>query len=613
MTDLLPHPALTERLLAIQGRPCYLPLDGGAIFATVHLPLESQRSPTGVILCPPFGWDELGAHRSLRALAGVLAQAGHPALRFDLPGTGDSGGSPRDPGLLDAWTAAAATAAGWLRATSACERIVAVGVGLGGMVACRALALGAAIDDLVLWSVPAQGSMLVREMRAFARMTNVEALEHAAANGRGPSEGDGADRRAGDFTVAGFALTADTVAALESLDLTELAIADGSHRRALLLGRDTLAPDRRMREHFERSGVELTVANGPGYGSMMVDPSLAQVPRQLFARLLAWIEQGGGDAVSAAGRSATQAAAAADETDLAVGSAAIRETPFEFTYNGEILSGVLTEPLSMAEADLCVVLLNAGAVRRIGPQRMWVEAARRWAAIGVPTLRFDVLGIGDSGGDEPAYARGGSFQRPEFAGQVHAAFDELARRGLPNRFLVGGMCSGAYWGLHSALADERVRGLLLVNLLAFVWSPQLGAARDARRARALLHGRELTRVLRIVATDRWRITRMLATKLRQVTSIHRRVERQTRFADEVVEMLDQLRERDVETLLLFSLDEPLLDDFAEDGLMPRLGEWPNVHLDRIATDDHVFRPLWSQRDVHRALDDALERTLARAR
>ena len=50
------------------------------------------------------------------------------------------------------------------------------------------------------------------------------------------------------------------------------------------------------------------------------------------------------------------------------------------------------------------MLLNSGAVRRIGPQRMWVEAARRWAALGVPTLRFDVVGVGDSDGDGSAYA-----------------------------------------------------------------------------------------------------------------------------------------------------------------------------------------------------------------
>ena len=55
---------------------------------------------------PPFGWDELSAHRSLRAWAGALASAGHTALRMDLPGTGDSGGSANEPGLVSTWCSA---------------------------------------------------------------------------------------------------------------------------------------------------------------------------------------------------------------------------------------------------------------------------------------------------------------------------------------------------------------------------------------------------------------------------------------------------------------------------------------------------------------------------
>jgi hypothetical protein len=66
----------------------------------------------------------------------------------------------------------------------------------------------------------------------------------------------------------------------------------------------------------------------------------------------------------------------------------------------------------------------------------------------------------------------------------------------------------------------------------------------------------------------------------------------------------------VESLVLLSHDEPLFDDFVAFGLIARLGEWPRLRLDRIPTTGHVFRSLWAQREMHRALDDALERTLA---
>ncbi|HXR14336.1 MAG TPA: alpha/beta fold hydrolase [Solirubrobacteraceae bacterium] len=608
MTNLAPHPD-TDEALALRGRPGYVPLDGEPLFAVLHLPPEGRpQAQTGVIICPPFGWDELGAHRSLRALAGALAQGGFPVLRFDLPGTGDSGGSPRDPHRIETWTAAVVAAAGALRAACGCERVVAVGVGLGGMIAYRALTLGAApIDELVLWAVPSRGGLLVREMRTFARMADSELVDTGLAREE-PPPSDADPLAEGDLNVAGFVLTAETLAGLEALDLTELTLPEASRRRVLLLGRDTLAPDRRLRALLEQSGVELTVSDGPGYDRTMVDPHLAQIPWETIARVRDWLDAG----AEPAGEHADRALAAAlvDSIELAVGEAVIRETPLNFDYEGDQLAAILTEPLSANEADLCVVLLNPGAVRHIGPQRMWVEAARRWAALGVSTLRLDVVAVGDSDGDGSGYANRGAFQRPEFAAQVRAAFDELERRGLPNRFLVGGVCSGAYWGLHAGLEDERVCGLLLLNLLAFYWTAELGAVRDSRRARALLHEHEIATVLRIIATDRWRITRMLLTKLHGLRRRRRReADERSHLVDEVVAVLDSMRDRGVQMTLALSLNEPLFEDFVADGLIGRLAEWPNVHLERMPTMEHVFRSPASQRMAHEVLDGALARTL----
>jgi len=607
LTNLAPHPVGNETLL-LRGRPCYIQFDGEPVFAVLHLPPEGQpQAQTGVIICPPFGWDELGGHRSLRALAAAMAQAGLPALRLDLPGTGDSAGTPRDPRRLEAWTAAIDAAAGALRAASDCERVVAVGVGLGGMVAYRALSLGAPIDDLVLWSVPSRGGLLVREMRTFARMAEAELVDTGLAR-EDPPPSDADPLAEGDLNVAGFVLTAETLADLEALDLTELVLPEAPRRRVLLLGRDTLPPDRRLRAALEQSGAELAVSDGPGYDTSMVDPHLAHIPWETIGRVVDWV---GAAPELAAGEHADRphAPALLDSIELAVGDAVIRETPIEFDFEHDRLAGVLTEPVSADDADLCVVLLNPGAVRHIGPQRMWVEAARRWGALGVSTLRFDIVAVGDSDGDGSSYPDRGAFQRLEFAAQVTAALDELERRGAPGRFLVGGVCSGAYWGLHAGLADERVRGLLLVNLLAFYWTPELGAVRDSRRARALLHEREVATVVRIMATDRWRITRMLLTKLRGLRRRRGEGEHRDHLVDEVVAVLDAMRDRDVQMTLALSLNEPLFEDFVADGLIDRLGEWPNLHVERIATMEHVFRSPVSQRMAHEVLDRGLARTL----
>jgi hypothetical protein len=159
--------------------------------------------------------------------------------------------------------------------------------------------------------------------------------------------------------------------------------------------------------------------------------------------------------------------------------------------------------------------------------------------------------------------------------------------------------------------DDRVHGLLLLNLLAFYWTPELGAVRDSRRARALLHERELGTVLRIIATDRWRITRMVLTKLRSLRSHRREADDKERLTSEVIEVLDAMRESGVQVSLALSLNEPLFEDFVAEGLIERLGEWPNLHLERIPTMEHVFRSPASQRMAHEVLDGAVARTLAK--
>ena len=72
-----------------------------------------------------------------------------------------------------------------------------------------------------------------------------------------------------------------------------------------------------------------------------------------------------------------------------------------------------------------------------------------------------------------------------------------------------------------------------------------------------------------------------------------------------------MRDRGVQMTLALSLNEPLFEDFVADGLTGRLAEWPNVHLERMPTMEHVFRSPVSQRMAHEVLDGALARTLGK--
>lgn len=130
--------------------------------------------------------------------------------------------------------------------------------------------------------------------------------------------------------------------------------------------------------------------------------------------------------------------------------------------------GVLTEPESSPDAPPdgesrpAVILLNAGHVHRVGPNRINVKMARGLAEVGVPTLRIDLSGLGDSGSRQD--------DLPFEEGQVRdtlEAMDTLADRLGTRSFVLGGLCSGADVSFRAAVRDERVVGLLSLDGYAY--------------------------------------------------------------------------------------------------------------------------------------------------
>lgn len=123
------------------------------------------------------------------------------------------------------------------------------------------------------------------------------------------------------------------------------------------------------------------------------------------------------------------------------------------------LVGILTAAKGATADRPHVVIVNAGIIHRVGPNRLYVDLARAVAALGFPVLRFDLAGLGDSG---PAQGSVDSLAESALA-DVRAAFDHLAATRNATRFLVFGLCSGANYAALTAFREPQVEGVLLID------------------------------------------------------------------------------------------------------------------------------------------------------
>ncbi|MCC7441508.1 MAG: alpha/beta hydrolase [Bdellovibrionales bacterium] len=126
---------------------------------------------------------------------------------------------------------------------------------------------------------------------------------------------------------------------------------------------------------------------------------------------------------------------------------------------GEVspMVGVLTLGSQSAQAP-CGIMFNAGVLHRVGPFRMWVDLARELATFKIPSLRFDLHGLGDSAMDA-----GESDATQRAVNDLSEALDWVEGRLGKRDFIVFGLCSGADQAHALARKDPRVRGIVFID------------------------------------------------------------------------------------------------------------------------------------------------------
>ena len=132
------------------------------LFGAYHPPKLSNRRE-GIVLCSPFGQENMRAHRSLRRLAINLSNLGYSVLRFDYRGTGDSAGTLVGV-TADDWQQDIRIAVQELIDIAAVPKVSLLGLRVGALLAAQVAANHQNISRLVMWDPVVSGQAYINEL-----------------------------------------------------------------------------------------------------------------------------------------------------------------------------------------------------------------------------------------------------------------------------------------------------------------------------------------------------------------------------------------------------------------------------------------------------------------
>jgi pimeloyl-ACP methyl ester carboxylesterase len=581
--------------------PLYFPSGNRMLFGWLATARGDAPSDVGVILCKPFGYEAICTHEALRAFTEACATAGAHSLRFDYTGTGDSTDCDDAGDEMSRWCGDIEAAIDALQRTCGVRRVFLVGIRLGALLAAR-VATVRRIAGLVAIAPVTNGRRHVRELLAFRAAAQLP--------GRAASPADSADW----LEVTGFRLSTRAVDALRGIDL-----ADGPPAQvgaALVIDRADHAEAKAWAQSLGSSGVDVTYARLPGYAEMATTPHAVVVPGEMIDVLRKWLaRQAGGPAAGAA-----LGPSLPDDAHMTLHSpSGIRLVERAmFIDDQRMLFAIVTEPAERASAaGSCVkgiILLNGGATVHIGPNRMYVDMGRHWAAKGYVVMRLDLAGLGDSE-SRPGEPRNLVYP-PGAMDDIRIAIDFLRQRHGALDITVAGLCAGAYHAIRAAITGLPVNRALMINPLTFYWHQgdtlsDLQIAEVMRNPgvymeniRSLRHWAKLLRG----EVNLWRIVKVFVGRaLLAIRSTLQELlrERGIRLSDDLGLDLASVARRGIPMAFYFARGDTGLDllHHQAGSMVDRLGDLCRVHV--IEGGDHIF----SQYDARAELASLLDAEL----
>jgi len=452
--DVHVHAGSDMKNAQIQRIPFYIEMGKDVLLAWCHLP--EHPTDHAVVICPPVGHEFVNSYRGLRHLADGFAEKGITAFRMEYQGVGDSSGLDTDPDRLQKWLDSIEQTVNFIKEKCEIKKISLLGLRMGAMLASM-VSNKLEIENLMCWVPVVEGKRYIREMLALQKT------------------GENADLDVDNTTLegGGFLITRETMNELLSISLTKI-IPNAKH--VFLFNTDDLPIPNQLIETWSNQNFQFTNKTLSGYAEMMATPHNSKVPhyaieeitsikidrstldKNIFYKLKNY-QQTRFDCY-------TYGSTAKESID----AGGFPMTEILCQIPNTPLFGVFSLPLLRdTESKPTVLLLNAGSVHRMGPNRNYVYITRELLSLGYKVFRLDFLGLGDS--IHPSLDKENDPYMPEALDNIQCTIDYLKTNHNTNEIILMGICSGAYSAFQFALhrEDESVHEILPINPLTFYW------------------------------------------------------------------------------------------------------------------------------------------------
>ena len=424
----------------------------------LHTSKKSLIRDQSVLVCQPLGLEYMNAYRSMRYMADYFALSGFATLRFDYHGTGDSSGGNYNEDRMPDWINSISVAYKELEKITGNSKIGLFGFRMGATLACVA-AINQRFDFMVLWAPIEKGRRFLKEIKTLQKMS---------ANSR--------DNFNDILEAGGMVYWPETEQSISQIDLL---LSKPLTERVLIIPKDDQRANTKLLDYYNSVGIHAEQMLLTGSSETLVDAHLTNVPHSSLAVIADWCRGHTKPQLKDTDRALADKMRMANNTQIVLDprdpesvslhGSKISESFFyfgkgnnRFAIKSEINNG-------FDETKPIIILVNSGSNHRVGPSALYVQLARQLASIGFLVYRIDLPGLGDS------IIHGRSQENIEYActgsHEILDALDAIEKTIVNPRFVIAGLCSGAYFSFHTAIASSKqnITEIYMINPLTFYW------------------------------------------------------------------------------------------------------------------------------------------------